>query len=287
MRRKLTFCLAAALTLSLLTGCGNPSADQTGSASDPLATNTGPVLATPEPTPESTPEPTPDPTPDVKSVFEFGVPVEESVPVEDDSFFDNAAFLGDSRTGGLELYSGLKHGTFYWTQGMSVFRADADNSKVFSIDGKDYTLLGALSQGSYDAVYIMMGVNELGYPVASYESGLSKLVDKVIAAQPEAVVYLQILPPLNDAMCREKGLADYINSDNLRKFNEVIQRVAAEKKVALLNVAEVYADEDGQLPAELSSDGCHFTVSAYRLWANYLRNHIIDKERYFSSREQA
>ena len=289
MRRKLSLCLAAALTLALLAGCSDPSAAQTGpSAPGSPPADTAPVTATPEPTPESTPEPTPEPTSTPWwPVYEFGVPVEENEPAEDDSFFDNAVFLGDSRTEGLEMFGGLKHGAYYWARGMTVFRADDENYKIFSIDGEDFTLLGALSQRSYDAVYIMIGVNELGYSAASYESGLSRLVDEVVAAQPEAVVYLQIMPPVNDAMCRANDLPDYINNDTLRKFNEAILRVAAEKKVALLNTAEAYTGEDGQLPRELASDGCHFAYKAYSRWADYIRTHIIDRERYFYSREQA
>ena len=244
-----------------------------------------------EPTPEPTPEPTQEPTPGSTSlpwpVYEFGVPVKESDPVTDDSFFDNAVFLGDSRTGGLELFGGTKHGTFYWAQGMSVFRTDNEKYKIFSVDGEDFTMVGALGQRSYDAVYIMLGVNELGYSVESYEAGFSNLVDKVIAAQPEAVVYVQIMPPLNDAICQASGLASYINNVNLRKFNEAIQRVAAEKKVALLNTAEVYTGEDSQLPRELTNDGCHFVYRANGLWADYLRSHVIDRDCYFYSREQA
>ena len=38
-------------------------------------------------------------------------PVPESALVED-TYFDDAVFLGDSRTDGLRLYSGLPHGTF-------------------------------------------------------------------------------------------------------------------------------------------------------------------------------
>ena len=288
MYRKLLFFLAAALLLALTEGCGRSSAAQAGPlAPESRPADTAPVLAIPGPTPESTPEPTPEPTSLPWPVYEFGVPVEESEPAEDDSIFENAVFLGDSRTEGLELFGGLKHGAYYWARGMTVFRADDDKYSVFSIDGEDYTLLGALSQKSYDAVYIMLGVNELGYTVNSYETGLSRLVDKVIAAQPEAVVYLQIMPPLNEAICRANGLAYYINNDNLRKFNEAIRRVAAEKKVALLNTAEAYTGEDGQLPAELTSDGCHFTYGEYSRWANYLRSHVIDRERYFHSREQA
>lgn len=291
MLRKLPSCLAAALILILLAGCADLFAAQTGSpAPGSPAVETGPGTAAPEPSPEPTPKPTPEPTPEPTPlpwpVYEFGVPVEESEPAADNSIFDNAVFLGDSRTEGLQLFSGLKHGTFYWARGMSVFRADDEDFKVISIDGEDFTLLGALRKGSFDTVYIMIGVNELGVAVSSYEAGLSELVDKVIAAQPEAVVYLQLMPPLNDTMCRANGLAAHFNNDNLRKFNEAIQRVAAEKKVALLNTAEVYTGEDGQLPAELANDGCHFAYSAYGLWADYMRCHIIDRERYFYSREQ-
>ena len=279
MHRKLSCCLAAALALTLLAGCGDLSAAPT------LPAETDPVETTPEPTPTPTPEPTPTPLP--WPVYEFGVPVEEGEPVGDDGFFDNTVFLGDSRTEGLELFGGLKHGTYYWARGMTVFRVDDEDYKIASIDDEDYTLIGALHQHNFDAVYIMIGVNELGYPVESYESGLSLLVDEVIETQPEAVVYLQIMPPLNDEMCRANDLADYINNDNLQAFNGAIQRVAAEKKVALLNTAEVYTGEDGQLPAELANDGCHFVYGAYSLWADYLRSHTIDRERYFYSREQA
>ena len=284
MHRKLLFCLTFALLLTLPAGCGSSSAAPTGSPA-PKSTpeDTAPVLAIPEPPPESTPESTPLPWP----VYEFGVPVEESEPLTDDSFFDNAVFLGDSRTEGLELFGGLKHGAYYWAEGMSVFQADNEKYKVISIGGEDFTLLGALSGKSFDAVYVMLGINELGYSAESYRAALAHLVDKVAAAQPEAVVYLQLMPPLNDAMCRANSLAYYINNDNLRKFNEAIQRVAAEKRVALLNIAEVYTGEDGQLPEELSRDGCHVVYGAYSLWAHYLRNHVIDRERYFYSREQA
>jgi hypothetical protein len=292
MCRKTLFLTAAALLLSLSVGCGGPSAAQTEPPASPDPTAT-PAASAPEPSPEASPEPTPEATPEPtpestsRPVYQFGVPVEESEPVADDTFFDKAAFLGDSRTEGLQLFSGLKHGTFYWARGMNVFLAGGDEYKAFPVNGEDCTLIGALEQGDFDSIYIMIGVNELGVAVESYEAGLSKLVDRIIAAQPEAVVYLQIMPPLNDEMCRTNDLAYYINNENLQKFNEVIVRVATEKKVALLNTAEVYTGEDGQLPAELANDGCHFAYEAYSLWANYMRNHVIDRELYFYSRENS
>ena len=232
-----------------------------------------------------TPEPTPTPPP--AEPCEFGKPLGESAPVADDSFFDQTVFLGDSRTEGLQLFSGLKHGEFYWARGMTVFRTSSEDYRVFEVGGKKYNMVELLSLKQYDNVYIMLGVNELGYPAESYESGLGALLDKILELQPSAVVYLQIMPPVNDAMCRQNGLAAYINNSNLSKFNEAIVRVAAEKRVVLLNTAEAYAGPDGQLPAELANDGCHFTYGGYTRWADYLRTHVIDRERYFASRTAA
>lgn len=65
MYRKLSFCLAAALSLTLLTGCRDPSAVPTGSpAPNPTPAESAPVLATAGPTPKPVPEPAPEFTPE-------------------------------------------------------------------------------------------------------------------------------------------------------------------------------------------------------------------------------
>lgn len=215
--------------------------------------------------------------------YEFGVPLEEGEPAADDSVFENAVFLGDSRTEGLQLWGGIHGGRYYWARGMTVFRTD-DPAYTFSVDGQKLTMVQALGQRQYDKVYIMIGVNELGWPADLFEEGLGTFLDKVIAAQPEAVVYLQTLPPLNDDMAR-KNLAYYENNQNVNAFNEIIVRQAAEKRVVLLDTAQAYRDETGQLPADWSVDGCHFTREGYQIWADYLRCHIMDPKRYFDSRE--
>lgn len=280
----LVCCLALLLVLAACAGGTAPTMP-----ADPIP-SPAPAGELPSPVPELTPAPGSPPPQLQESVpaldlYEFGTPLEETEPLEDDSFFSGAVFLGDSRTEGLELFSGLENGTFYWARGMSVFQADSDSCRIFEVDGEMVTLLGALKKNTYDAVYIMIGINELGYSAEHYESGLSDLLDKVIAAQPGAVIYLQTLPPVNDSEARQNGLADYINNTQVDAFNEAIVRAAADKKVVLLNTAEVYRDEDGQLPSELSSDGCHFAVRGYALWADYLRCHVMDAERYFDSRE--
>ena len=57
-------------------------------------------------------------------------PVPESEPV-DDSYFDDVAFVGDSRTDGFRLYSGLERGTYFCVTGETVASAtDMENWKT-------------------------------------------------------------------------------------------------------------------------------------------------------------
>lgn len=285
-------CLTALLTLAACAGGDTPplpGPSASGSAQvslEPSQAPSDPPAASPEPTPEPSPEPSETASPEPSTPpYEFGVPLAETAPVADDSFFDDAVFLGDSRTEGLDLFSGLTHGDFYWARGMTVFRADSSDYQLFEVDGEQLTLVGTLSKKTYGKVYIMIGINELGYPISSFENGLRTLVDKVIAAQPTAVIYLQVLPPVNEVIGKSKGQSSYINNQQVDAFNEIIVETAAEKHVALLDMTSAFRDSDGQLSAELTSDGVHFTVKGYVLWADFLRCHMIEPEQYFYSRE--
>ena len=71
--------------------------------------------ADPLPTATVTPTPTPTPTP----AFDFTQPAPKTDPVDMD-YFSDALFIGDSRTHGLELYSGVKGATFYVYTGLSI-----------------------------------------------------------------------------------------------------------------------------------------------------------------------
>lgn len=280
----LALCGAA---LCLLAGCGQPDASGTQplpSAPEPSASAA--VIPTPapapslsaEPVPEATPEPSPEPTSTAEPYW-FGLPVEESDPVEE-SWFEDAVFLGDSRTEGLQIYSGLHAGDFFWHRGMTVFRVDDPEKKVIEVQGEKMTMMEALAQKSYAKVYIMIGVNELGYPVSSYDKGLREMVDKVKELQPGAVIYLQTLPPVNEQVAADNGLGSYVNNTNVNAFNDVVIQTAKDKEVALLDVASAFRTEQGDLAADMAADGVHFRKAGYQLWYEYLKTHTLDPESY-------
>lgn len=281
---RIAYFLAALCLTWLLSGCA-PSAQTPSDVGQSSAPSTQPPAAvTTAPTSEPAPTSTPSSTSD--SPYTFGTYVEESDPV-DDSWFGSAAFLGDSRTEGLKAFSGLQYGDFFFSRGMNVFRVDHQDYKVVTINGKNYTILEALALKEYQSVYIMMGINELGYPLESYRSGLSKLLERVIEIQPHAVIYLQTLPPVNETSAQENHLNASINNTNVANFNQVIGEMAQKYQVVLVNTAEAYQDEHGSLPADLASDGVHFAPSAYRRWVDYLARHTMSFQRFDDSRNLA
>ena len=292
MRRYLPVLLIVILCLGSLCACqpAGPAADSTPPLTEqtqPVPTQTQPAEVTPppsetpsQPSVEETPPPaeTAEPGPDVVP-YSFGAAVEETEPVEME-WFEDAAFVGDSRTEGLQLFSGLRAGDFFWGKGMNVFKAVDRETKVVRQGEETLSILEALERKEYAKVYIMIGINELGYAVSSYESGLRALVDEVKTIQPNAVIYLQTLPPVNEGVAMAHGLGSYVKNSKVNAFNEVIWRVAWEKQVALLDVASVYRTEAGELAAEMAADGVHFYRQGYAAWYAYLKSHTVDPAAY-------
>ena len=218
--------------------------------------------------------------------YVLGQPAPEGEAV-DDSWFEAAVFLGDSRTEGLQLYSGITTGTFFWEWGMSVFKVDDTGHRKVVVNGEKMTLMEALSTGTWNKVYIMLGINDLGYPAQSYQEALAEVVDQVREIQSDAVIYLQTMPPVNESLAQANGIAYYINNENVKAFNDAITQVAQEKQVVLLDTASCLTDSQGQLPADMSSDGVHFKKAGYQTWLEYLKCHTVSQEAYQAAVEAA
>ena len=248
----------------------SPSAGIQTSPAQPAAPEGQPVQADiPETAREAaSPAPVPEETPaseNQASPAQGALPA--SQPVDGDWFAD-AAFVGDSRTEGLLLYSGLKAGGGFAYRGLTVQSARTD--RVFSVKGQQMTAVEALSQGSYGKVYLMLGVNELGwYNDKRYEDNYAQLIDLVKQAQPGAQIYLQTLIPVS----AEKSASSYVNNPQILVYNEIITRLVQEKGAYLVDVWSEFVEEDGALNPEGSVDGVHLTKQYYVRWLDYLKTH--------------
>ena len=208
--------------------------------------------------------------------YDFTQPAPETEAVEKDYFAD-AAFVGDSRTDGFMIYSGIGTGTNLTSNGLSIFRLES--KKALKIGGEEYTLLEALALKEYGKVYLCLGVNELGIynDEGFYQSYLSA-IDAIRAAQPDAVIYIQGLIPLNEEeRFAVEGKTDLTN-DHLRVYNDLMRKAAEEKQVVYLDLYSEFVDENGSLPAGASRDGVHLNKEYCQRWLAYLQTHTVDPE---------
>ncbi|OUO34217.1 GDSL-type esterase/lipase family protein, partial [Flavonifractor sp. An306] len=222
------------------------------------------------------PTPTPEPTP---APFDFTQPAPATEAVEMD-YFSDALFIGDSRTDGLRLYSGITGADFYCYKGLTIF--EMESKQVIELDGSKYTVVEALERGKqYKKIYISLGINELGYyNDEAFHNTFASFLEKVRELQPDAVIYLENLVPVNPDKCKANKQAYYVNNDRVAAYNAIFPQLAQEEHVVLLDVATALSDENGILPADATVDGVHFTKAWYQKWLAYLMEHTVDAEVY-------
>lgn len=272
--------LVVCVVLLLLPALGR-STQQTAGVPSPAPSDAMPQVSPempdvspvePTETPAPTPVPTPAPTPSVSPT------ASEANREVDMSYFSDALFIGDSRTEGLQLYSGIEGATFFCYKGITIFDVMAeDPKKVVTLDGNKYSVVGALEHtaGQFGKVYISLGVNELGYyDDQGYHDKFCALIDEVRRTQPDAVIYLQNVVPVNPELCA-KNWPSYVNNEKVNTYNEILDQVAEEKEVVLLDLHSALGTSDGILAKENTSDGVHFNKAWYQEWLRYLMKHAV------------
>jgi len=180
-------------------------------------------------------------------------------------WFDDALFIGDSRTVGLRDYARLGNADYFCSVGMTVF--DATKQKLSDLNFSDMNLETLLKSKRYSKIYISLGLNGCYLPHDLLMEGYASLLDMVQEHQPHAAIILQGMITLG----RKKAASEWFFSlKNLQEINAQISAFADGNMIRYIDANEHFADEEGYLPSWRSSDGCHFSVSGYQEWAQWI-----------------
>lgn len=196
-----------------------------------------------------------------------------SVPPEaGDAYFNDAVFIGDSRTEGLMIYGKMPEGTtFYAVKGLNVNTAATAQIQ----DGEEQvTILEGLKRHAFKKVYVMLGVNELGWVSSqTFRDQYEKVIDRIQTDHPDATVVIQSILPVSQAQDDKKT---YVNNARIREYNALLEDLAQEKGCVYLDVASAVSDETGCLRADLTFEGIHLNPAGCRAWLQYLKEHPVD-----------
>lgn len=233
---------------------------------DAIMNPTEPPTEPPETTvPETTAAPTePETEPPTEPPTE---PISGTV---DESWFDDALFIGDSRFVGLRDYARLGEAEYFAGIGISVFDIYDEWAKD---EWKfDYVKLPKLLQDhSYGKIIIGLGMNDVGTNTDLVLESYQQLLDMIFEYQPDTKVIIHSVITVSRY---KASSAWYFNLEHIYAINDAIATLADGERVFYLDPNPDYADEEGYLPDEMAGDGCHFYVEEYRNWAQWIMDHV-------------
>ena len=184
-------------------------------------------------------------------------------------FGSNVAFIGNSRTQAFLMYTGLKDVTDYTNIGLMV---DTAVTKKFITNnkGEKITILEDLKSKNIDTIYIMLGINELGWVYNSiFIQKYEELIDKIREIKPNCEIIVQSIIPVT----KTKSDNDKIyNNNKIREYNALIQEMANRKEIQYVDLVPCLVDANGNLPESASPDGIHLNKEYCLKWLECLKN---------------
>ena len=186
-------------------------------------------------------------------------------------YFDDALFIGDSRTVGISEYGDLNNAIFFANTGMSVYNVFEKNVSVPQV-GK-LKLEQLLTYKKFGKIYIMLGINELGYNQEKTLKKYKDLLKFIQEKQSNAIIYIEA----NLHVTAERSHKDKtINNININKINNEISQLADNEKIFFIDVNEKFDDENGNLSSNYTQDNVHIYAKYYKEWSDWLSQNAVE-----------
>ena len=189
-----------------------------------------------------------------------------------EDYFSDALFIGDSRTVGLSDYSPLPGADYFSNIGMSVY--SVMSAKVPVGDLGSVTLEELLSARTYGKIYLMLGINELGYGRNATVERYGELVSFLRERQPDALLFLEANLHVTATRSAEDEI---INNPAINDFNTRISAFADNTGIFYIDINEAFDDAYGNLRTDYTFDDAHLLAEHYETWNNWLKTKAILK----------
>ncbi len=247
--------LPAATTTTMATTATTipPTTLGTGDSSDYTSTTTTGIPTATKPNPTTV---APATTPATKPTASAG---------DGTVSFPDTLFIGDSRTDGLRLYGRITDADFFAATSLNVFKVWDNTVSIRGLG--NVTLEKTLQSRQYKTVYIMLGINEIGYPRKSIADHYRALIERVKQLQPNAKIVIQ--STIHITANKQNNKTGLTNA-NVNELNKLLQGMADGDRVFYLDLNTIYDNASGALDNKYTGDGVHFYSRYYPMWRDYL-----------------
>lgn len=158
--------------------------------------------------------------------------------------------------------SGLPGGQLWLNQGIS-----GENSTQI------LNRLSALNVTRPDTIYVMAGTNDLRQGASDQVilDNIREMVSQLRQNHPQAQIVMQsILPTRLSDLKSDSELVARFHSSRISKLNQQIAAIAKQAGAGYLNLNALFADSQGQMRQDLTTDGIHLSRRGYEVWQDAL-----------------
>ncbi|MCI8852407.1 MAG: hypothetical protein HFI31_12040 [Lachnospiraceae bacterium] len=181
------------------------------------------------------------------------------------SYFRDALFIGDSRTVGLSEYGDLGEAEVFAGSGMNLYVIYKKEIPVTS--GEKKKLEEVLAERQFGKIYLMLGINELGYAYEQTLARYEELLEKMRQLQPHAVFFLEA----NLHIAKRKSQSSEVyNNESIDRFNSAVEKLADGKTSIYIDVNEIFDDREGNLDQKYTADDAHVLGKYYEDWVEWI-----------------
>ena len=209
-----------------------------------------------------------------------GVSYKDNYTWRDDmpsSFFDDAAFIGDSVTLALRNYcatsGALGKATFLSVGSYSVNNA-VHNGLYIPYQGKKMTPQDALKASGAKKVFILLGMNDIALAgEASIDRAMDNwktMLSRIRKKNPDIEIYIQSGTPI---FTEKQG--KYLNNKQMDAYNVELKKFAKANGCQYIDIATPMKDSTNGLASKYCSDRyVHLTQAACKLWVSILKDYV-------------
>ena len=242
-----------------------PSASS-GTKTESNSTTQSNIITTPKDTPEDTSSTETEGSSEAStSKIETSTTEDITTQPKSDISMADALFIGDSRTVGLMEYAGIDGADYFCAVGMSVYNIHEKPVSVPNV-GK-VTLTELLNSKKYGKIYIMLGINEVGYKFSSTVEKYSELIEFVKGKQSDAIIFIQA----NLHVTKSRSDSDkVVNNTAINVLNAELAKLADGKSKFYLDANILFDDKTGGLSSDKSNDNTHLYAKYYSEWGKWI-----------------
>lgn len=135
--------------------------------------------------------------------------------------------------------------------------------------------LPLLDRTQPDAIFVMIGINDLirGLADETILNNLRAIIQDLRTVHSNAHIVIQSILPHSGAKSTWEGRERLLQIPNqrIRSLNEQLAVIAIEEGVKFLDLYPLFADSQGNLRLDLTTDGLHLSERGYLVWRSALQ----------------